>query len=466
MTQPEEAPRRPAALAAFLSFVLPGLGQAFVGAWRRALLLVAPFVAILIVLALVAGEGGARFVGLILQPRVLLVVFAVNLAIFALRLFATGDAFRLAMRLPGARNTASRSQLAILAALVIVLGLSHGWVAAVTYMAYDTINTVVVTATPTPQPSTAPGSPGATADPTFPGPGWAADGRLDLMLIGSDAGPRRISMRTDSMILLSVDIATGRAAMFGFPRNLRNAPLPPYSANAFACRCYPDLLNSIFVYANEHPEWFHGEDDLRGYYAVQETLQELVGRPIDGMVILDLNGFVRLVDAFGGLEIYVPVAISDSHYRAEDGITGVPMYLPAGQQHLDGHMALFYARTRHQDNDYNRMQRQQDVLQALRRQLDPCSLVFRLPELLDIVHDSLWTNVPIDTLPELLAVGSRVEADAIVGHMFWPPDIPENLDASAIESIRRIVADAFVSSTPGSPGPSPTPTATPGSFGC
>ena len=62
------------------------------------------------------------------------------------------------------------------------------------------------------------------------------------------------------------------------------------------------------------------------------------------------------------------------------------MYLSAGQHHLDGHMALFYARTRHSDNDYNRMQRQQDVLLALRKQLDPCSLVLRLPELLDIVR--------------------------------------------------------------------------------
>jgi hypothetical protein len=98
------------------------------------------------------------------------------------------------------------------------------------------------------------------------------------------------------------------------------------------------------------------------------------------------------------------------------------------------------------------MQRQQDVLLPLRQQLDPCSLVFRLPELLDIVRDSLWTNVPIDSLPDLLAGGSRVKADQIQGYMFWPPDIPGNLDATAIATIQQMVANAFVPTTPGSLG--------------
>ena len=311
MTPPVGPPRRPAALAAFFSFVIPGLGQAFVGAWRRGLLLAAPLIALAILIVLGMGQGGARLLGLAIQPRVLLAAFLVNLAVFAWRLFATGDAFRLAKRLSGTGRRTSAGELSVLAVLVIVLGLTHGWVAVVTYKAYDTMSTVAVTATPTPQPSLAPLSPGETPgptpEPTPAGPAWAADGRLDLLLIGSDSGPGRISMRTDSMTLLSVDIATGRAAMFGIPRNLRNAPLPPYSVNAFACRCYPDLLNSMFGTPVTIPSGSTATTTCGVTTRSRKRSPALVGRSIDGMVILDLNGFVRLVNALGGLDIYLPV---------------------------------------------------------------------------------------------------------------------------------------------------------------
>jgi hypothetical protein len=106
------------------------------------------------------------------------------------------------------------------------------------------------------------------------------------------------------------------------------------------------------------------------------------------------------------------------------------------------------------------MYRQQLVLTALRRQICPSDLVLRIPELLDIAKDSLWTNVPIQQLHDLLELGTEVKTDKIASYQFWPPDIPESLNAAGIALVRQMVAGAFTalpSTTPRPSGASPTP---------
>ncbi|HEX5397139.1 MAG TPA: LCP family protein, partial [Candidatus Limnocylindria bacterium] len=211
-----------------------------------------------------------------------------------------------------------------------------------------------------------------------------------------------------------------------------------------------------FEYAETHPNLFPGADGQRGYQAVQSALSEFTGVPIDGMLVVDLNGFVRLIDALGGLDITTPAPVSDSRYPLEDGSGYVELYIPAGQHHFDGHQALQYARTRHQDDDYHRMERQQLTLLALRRQINPCSLIPRLPELLDIGKDSLWTDLPIDQLPDLLALAERVDTGKIKRAAFNPPQIPEYLDAAAVAKVQKMVADAFKAGKAASPTPTPS----------
>jgi len=443
------AVRRSAALAALLSFILPGLGQGWVGKRLRAALFVVPMILLVAVsLLIVVTQGKARTAGLLIQPQILLGLLALNLGILLYRVVAIVDAYRLARsRWPGATTGAARWVAAGL--LVVILGGTLGMHAVVgydTYSTYDTIQTVFHTtepATPTPVPQGL--APGATPRqvPT-PVPRWTADGRLNVLLIGGDAGPGRWSLRTDTMELLSIEISTGRAALFGIPRNLVNAPLPPGPAGAFECRCYPDLLNSLFVYATEHPEWFPGSDEERGYRAVQDAVERMVGVQIDGQVVVTLNGFVRLVDAFGGIDISTPVSVFDSEYPEPDGTGNVQLWIPAGQHHFDGYTALAYTRSRHQDNDYNRMDRQQLVLLALRQQINPCSVIARIPELLDIAKDALWTNLPLSEMPDLLELGARTNLGSIARYQFWPPDINEDLDEESLTLIHQMVANPFL----------------------
>jgi LCP family protein required for cell wall assembly len=469
--------RHSAAVAAACSFLLPGLGEAYAGARRRGLLLALPVVLLVFLAALlVLLQGPTQLLGSLLQPNVLLALLGVNLALLLYRFASQLDAYLIARRTqPPAPRGRRAGSVAVLSLLLLVTVGMHAWVGVVTYKTYDLVNSVFgaapsetpePTLMPTPAPTVTPGSPAAsptaTPRPTptpAPLPAWARNGRLDVLLVGGDAGPGRYSLRTDTMILVSVDLASNRAKLFGIPRNLINVPLPGAAAKAFRCGCFPDLLNALYVYASKHPELFPGDDSVRGYHAVETTVGELTGVHVDGMVVVKLNGFVKLVDALGGLDITIPAPLYDSHYPLEDGSGDVAISFSPGKQHLNGHLALAYARSRHQDDDYHRMQRQQLVLLALRRQLNPCTLVPRLPELLDIAKDSLWTDLSLHDLPDLLAVARAVDLKHVAQGAFVPPYIPEVMTPLGLERIRAMVANAFVADPSASPTPVEIPDA-------
>jgi LCP family protein required for cell wall assembly len=415
-------------------------------------------------------QGRARAFGLLLQPSVLLLLLALNLAVLAYRLFAIVDAYRgAARRWPSiAEHGRAATGLVFLGVLLGATLLTHGWLGFVGFKAYDTVVAIsnpFSTPTPSPAASLAPGeTPGPTPVPTpdaTPEPAWGDNGRLDLLLIGGDAGPGRFSLRTDTMVILSVEIRTGRAALFGVPRNLINVPLPDGPADSFDCRCFPDLLNALFTYAIANPDVFPGDDEERGYRAVQEAIAKLTGLQIDGQVVVTLGGFVRLVDALGGLEMTTKDSIYDARYPDPLSTRNVVLYIPRGFHHFDGWHALAYARSRHQDNDYNRMNRQQEVLLAMRQQLDPCILISRIPELLDIARDSLWTNIPLEQLPDLFEIGARVRPGSIASYQFWPPEIHEHLDLESVNKVRLMVRTAFSGEPEATATPLPSSSATP-----
>ena len=459
-------------LAAALSFVLPGLGQGWLGDIRRGLTLALPVLLLIgFALGVVVFQGRARALGLLVQPGVLIGLLILNAALLAWRVGAIVDAWRLARRTSPHVVAASRTrQVAAATALAILLAATlgmHVGLGFLGYKTYDTITTVFVTPEPSGSPPVASTDPSAEATTTEPTPAatplpiWSNDGRLDMLLVGSDEGYGRTSLRTDTMILLSVDMATGRAAMFGIPRNLMNVPLPEGAAPAFpACGCFPDFLSGLSRYASENPQWFPGGDS-RGYLALQDAVSVMTGRQLDGMLVVTLQGFVDLVDALGGLDIYTPYSLYDAMYPHENGRRHEVLWIPAGQHHFDGHTALAFARSRNQDTDYDRMWRQQLTLTSLRQQLDPCTLIIRIPELLDIARDSLWTNMPIEQLPDLLNLAARVKTDKIARYQFWPPEIHENLDAESLALIRQMVADAFPPISSASPDASASAPATP-----
>jgi polyisoprenyl-teichoic acid--peptidoglycan teichoic acid transferase len=229
------------------------------------------------------------------------------------------------------------------------------------------------------------------------------------------------------MILLSVEISTGKAAFFGFPRNMTNVPLHSESAGAYPGGRFPEMLSALWRRAMEQPDKFPGDDTVRGWRAIAGAVQELAGVPLDGVIGVDLNGFVSLVDAVGGVWIDVPARVYDPEYPLENGGHKVVDIKP-GCQKLDGPDAQAYARSRRQDSDYQRMKRQQYVLQAVRRQFDPIAMVPRALELMDIARDNLFTDIDRNQIPAMAEVAARVDPDRMYQVRFGPRAYPVSVD--------------------------------------
>ena len=171
--------------------------------------------------------------------------------------------------------------------------------------------------------------------------------------------------------------------------------------------------------------------------AVAGAVQELAGVRLDAMVVVNLAGFVRLVDELGGLWIDIPERLVDSNYPIEDGTAWIHLHFEPGCQHLDGRMALAYARSRHQDSDYGRMRRQQAVLLALRRQVDPVALVPKVPALLKVARDTLWTTIRRQDVRGLASLAARVDPRRVARVLFVPSTYPEHLDRRRSGGSRR-----------------------------
>jgi LCP family protein required for cell wall assembly len=492
-------------MAGLLGLILPGAGQAYLGRRRAALLFFVPTAIFIgLVLVLYAGDGGIGLLAVAVTPGVLPVLALVNIGLAAWRLAGVADAVRGTTRPRLAVGVVGTATLLF----VIVPHVWLGWTIAATN---DYLNAAfapdVADATAAPEPTLPPSfdpfaeetdgpmpsgsaDPGPSAVPPAPRPTgpfssgagtlpplgvavpwtrpgtipWGDDGRFDLLLLGSDAGPDRWSRRMDTMLLVEIDVATGKVAMIGLPRNLLNAPFPPGAAHdAVACGCFPELLNALYVEATfVHPNRWPGTGAVKGIGAVRSEVSFLTGRPIDAVLVADLWGMIKVVDAMGGVDIDIPAAVSDQNYP--DPLWGhLAMSLPAGQQHLDGRNALFYARSRHQDSDYGRMQRQQTMLLAIRRQIGP-GTILDAPDLFAAAKGFTWTDLPRSSAPALVSLFGKAQAASVRQLRLVPPTYPEWLTASEVTKIRQDIASLLglpVPTPTPSPSPSPAPSAAP-----
>jgi LCP family protein required for cell wall assembly len=471
-----------AGIAALLSALLPGLGQVRLGARRRGVLIALPFVGIIVAAAAAAILDPHGALDTFLSPGVLPGILVLLVAIGAYHLWAVIDAFRLGKRLtpdgePPARRRRAVASPLLVASLAGVVAL-YGAIELIGVRGYQATSAIFAnpssgfaipgssfsprpTASGTPAPAgsgpvTEPPPPTATPEPV---PTWAADGRLNLLLIGSDAGPGRWLARMDSINVLSVEVATGRMAIFSLWRYTANVPLPPESAAGFKNGRFPGWLNALYVYAMDHPEKFPG-GDARGFRATAGAVQELVGQTIDGAIVVNLNGFVDLVDAIDGLWVDIPFSVYDGHYALPNGTGYITLNFKAGCQKLNGERALQYARTRHQDSDFGRMRRQQRVIVSLARQLDPIAMLPRAPKLLEIARDNLWTTIQPDEIADLAELAARVDTDDVQYYLFWPPETPQHLNTAGIQHVRDVVGGIFDAPSPSSE-PTPEPTSKP-----
>jgi LCP family protein required for cell wall assembly len=500
--QPTPSARR-IAVAGLVTALIPGAGHAMLGRRVAALAFFLP-VALLAVAALgyYAGGGEYKFLALVVTPGVLPALAILNVVLAAWRLTATADA---------ARRTSHPVLAALLLApaAVLLIVAPHVWLGSTIAATSDFLDSTFASVdqpepieepwvTPPPDWEAPPGffypepeasdgpveSDGPEATPKAPRPPndaglgtlpplgvrvpwqapgaipWGTDGRFDLLLLGSDAGPDRWSRRMDVMLLVEIDVATGKVTMVGLPRNLQNAPLPRGPARqAVACGCFQPLLNALYVEATIfHPERWPGTGSTKGIGAVRSTISELTGRPIDAVLVADLWGVIKVVDAMGGIDINVPYGVYDRAYP--DPVYGrTELYIRAGRQHFDGRTALAYARSRHQDSDYGRMARQQTLLLAVRDDIGP-KTILNAPSLFRAAKGFAWTDLPRESLPNLVELFGKAANAGVRSLRIVPPRYPAWLTKAVVTKIHKDIA-ALVGVPWPPPSETPTPTATP-----
>ena len=486
MQRAQETPSRAKSpfVAAFLSLLFPGLGHAYARAYQRALGFAAPLV---LIGALLAGVflrmDPPKLIAFVLTPWVLPGVFVLNLMLLVYRLIAIVDAYRVTVflnavaangggRLGRPRLAFNTVSVAGLLAVILVMSGGHVVVARYDLIALGALGdpcvfvsdqTTCVEASPTPTGSNGPtdaaiATPSATAPPAVQGsalapvaiPPWDGQGRLNILLIGTDQRPNEGTYNTDTLIVVSIDPSTKQVAMFSLPRDSWGIPMPPGPLQGAFGPTYQAKITSFFTAVRGRPDLVPGSTQTRGYNGLKEVLGSLYGLDIKYFVEVNFEGFRQIVDALGGVTINVQVPVIDNSYPSDTG-RHARIYIPAGIQHMSGAQALIYARSRHGSDDFDRGYRQQRVLTSLREQANVADLIPRIPDLVAAVKATVRTDIPQSELAKLAGLAGSIDTKNIRSYVFsFPrygtqtgPNAPIYKYLPDAAKIRAAVANAF-----------------------
>jgi len=242
------------------------------------------------------------------------------------------------------------------------------------------------------------GEPTPTLIPT-PEP-WGGSDRITILVMGIDRRPGEAFIsRTDTMMLVSLDPQSNSIAVLSIPRDLY--VLIPNRGR--------DRINTAFVYGSA------GNNPAGGAALAMQTVQNNLGIPINHYIAVDFGAFIGAIDAIGGIHVDVPYTINDPTYP-DMNYGYEPLYIPAGRHHFDGALALKYARTRKQDNDFQRARRQQQVVMAARSQvlsLGVAGFLQRAPILYQQFSDGVRTDLSLEQIVRLAQSASEVPSDNI-----------------------------------------------------
>ncbi|GAA0605398.1 hypothetical protein GCM10009547_04160 [Sporichthya brevicatena] len=389
-----------------MASLLPGVGHLIVGRRRAGMTLLLATIVLVVGLGAVLLTLDASATERLAVKTDVLLAIAGGLVLAGLLWCATiVSAYRAARppRMSGSQAAVTRG-LVGLTCLAVMTPLTYG--ASTVYAARDVLSDkfrsdLLQTATD------AAGVP-VTPSPTPTPVPFADRDRVSVLLLGGDGEDDRKGVRTDALILATVDTRTGRTSLISLPRNLQNIPMRPGTPLAKAYpNGYPEFWFGLYTVAADNPALMpHVRPENAGAAAITDTAAYLTGIDIDYYVLTDMAGFRKIVNALGGVTMNVrsgdglPIPIGGSH--AGDGtVTARPHgAIPLGRQKLDGYHALWYVRSRFASGDEERQARQRCLLTAIARQADPGSLLTSIREFTSAAKQVLLTNIPADVLPD------------------------------------------------------------------
>ncbi|CAN5667478.1 hypothetical protein BH23CHL2_BH23CHL2_36620 [soil metagenome] len=236
-------------------------------------------------------------------------------------------------------------------------------------------------------------------------PDWANDDPINIVLLGVDASTDEDQPpRSDTTIVVHIDPGIEEVAMMSIPRDLM-VFIPGYGRDKF---------NAAYPIGEANADEIPGG----GPTLVAQTIEANFNIPIHYFATVDFDGFRQVVDTVGGVVIDVDTHLSDNLYPTDD-LRLTRIYFPTGLQKMDGDTALEYVRTRHADSDLGRVERQQQVLMAIREQAISLDLITRAQSLIRDMQDTVRTDLNFNEMLALANLGRQVEADDIARLNLW-----------------------------------------------
>ncbi|MFD0867055.1 LCP family protein, partial [Tessaracoccus lubricantis] len=291
---------------------------------------------------------------------------------------------------------------------------------------------------------------------------WKGIPRVNVLLLGADGSEARadnvkqFSVRTDTIMVASIDTATGDTLLVQIPRNVQYTPFPDGSemAEQFprGFRGEPEadwLVNSIWAKVElDYPDLLQG-NTYRGAEALKEGVQGITGLEIDYFMMLDIDGLQQLINAMGGVVVNINEPLpkgTATNCRDEDRCL-----MPGPNQRLNGYDAMWYARSRKTTSDYSRMARQSCLIDAVIKQANPATMLTSYEGIAQAASHMVTTDIPQRDLKAFVQLAFRVK-DAKVQRLVYSPGKNGYSYADPdFDAMRQAVEDAL-----NPPKPSPT----------
>ncbi len=231
----------------------------------------------------------------------------------------------------------------------------------------------------------------------------------NILLVGVGGDGHDGENLTDTMLVASINNTENTVSMLSIPRDLY------VESEAVS---YGSRINSIYEIVYDTTE-----NDALAEAALEKEIENITGVDIHYFVKIDFKGFVKLVDALGGIEIAVKESIYDSSYpKGENGLTEI-FSLQEGLQILDGETALKYVRSRHNTSDFSRAARQQEMLGAIKEK----------------ALDKGWLGNPSTVKKVYSAIASNIVTNMSLSDMLALAELASDLDTQNIQ--RGVISD-------------------------
>lgn len=228
--------------------------------------------------------------------------------------------------------------------------------------------------------------------------------RLDVLILGirgttKDQIENEGGLLSDTMLVVSIDKKTQKAAMISIPRDL-----------------YIDMLG---VKGKINEVYERGLERKIGLDLPKQIISKITGVYIDKAVVLDFDAFQHVVDNIGGVDVYLAKPFSEPKQWGND------FSLPAGNNHLNGEQALYYVRSRYSSSDFDRSRRQQEVITAIKNKIAKngyLSSPLKMTDLLSSIKGDIKTDFQIWDINDVLGLAKTLSQKDKIKNYFMTTD--------------------------------------------